>query len=179
MYKRQFFNRVSADLTSGLSRLDSSIREINAHERLRLFHDFFRVGKEQQFYFDLKDSMQKGHDFRDAIAPDSLRFQKNHYEMGDQVGRVLFLREYASYIKDSMITELTDYPRNMMISIDIVPVATDKAVNDMRKRIMAVETDITRWQQRQNANNNFTANIPYDLEQMRKEMCIRDRSLPL
>ncbi len=166
---RTFFNRVSADLTSGLSRLDSSIREINAHERLRLFHDFFRVGKEQQFYFDLKDSMQKGHDFHDAIAPDSLRFQKNHYEMGDQVGRVLFLREYASYIKDSMITELTDYPRNMMISIDIVPVATDKAVNDMRKRIMAVETDITRWQQRQNANNNFTANIPYDLEQMRKE----------
>ena len=68
-----------------------------------------------------------------------------------------------------MITELTDYPRNMMLSIDIVPVATDEAVNEMHKRIMAVETDITRWQQRQNANNNFTANIPYDLEQMRKE----------
>ena len=166
---RTFFNRVSADLTSGLSRLDSAIRDITINERLRLFHDFFRTGQEQHFRFDLKDAMQKGHDFKDSIAPDCLTFYKSYYEMGDQLGRVLFLREYASFIKDSMVTELTDYPRNMMLSIDIVPVATDEAVNEMHKRIMAVETDITRWQQRQNANNNFTANIPYDLEQMRKE----------
>ena len=62
-----------------------------------------------------------------------------------------------------------DYPRNMMLSIDIIPVAMDEAVSDIRKRIMSVESDITRWQQRQNQNNNFTANIPYDLEQMRSE----------
>ena len=68
-----------------------------------------------------------------------------------------------------MITELMDYPRNMMLSIDIIPVAMDEAVSDIRKRIMSVESDITRWQQRQNQNNNFTANIPYDLEQMRSE----------
>ena len=68
-----------------------------------------------------------------------------------------------------MITELTDYPRNMMLSIDIIPVAMDEAVSDIRKRIMSVESDITRWQQRQNQSNNFTANIPYDLEQMRSE----------
>lgn len=166
---RTFFNRVGADLTGGLARLDSGIRDITVNERLRLFHDFFRNGQEQNFYFDLKTTMRRGHDFKDAIAPDCLSFKKDHYEMGEQVGRVLFLREYASFIKDSMITELTDFPRNMMLSIDILPVATDEAVSEMQKRIMAVETDITRWQTRQNANNNFTANIPYDLEQMRKE----------
>ena len=56
-----------------------------------------------------------------------------------------------------------------MLSLDIIPVAMDEAVSDIRKRIMSVESDITRWQQRQNQNNNFTANIPYDLEQMRSE----------
>lgn len=50
-----------------------------------------------------------------------------------------------------------------------IPVAMDEAVSDIRKRIMSVESDITRWQQRQNQSNNFTANIPYDLEQMRSE----------
>ena len=166
---RTFFNRVGTDLTTGLSRLDSAIRDITIQERLRLFHDFFRCGEETAFRFDLKDTMRKGHDFKDSIAPECLTFRKDHYEMGDLVGRVLFLREYASYIKDSMITELMDYPRNMMLSIDIVPIATDEAVNDVQKRIMAVETDITRWQQRQNTHHNFSANIPYDLEQMRKE----------
>ena len=98
-----------------------------------------------------------------------LQFFHDHYAVDERVGRTLFLREYASFIKDTMITELMDYPRNMMLSIDIVPVATDEAVSEMHRRIMAVESDITRWQQRQNHHNNFSANIPYDLEQMRKE----------
>ena len=85
------------------------------------------------------------------------------------MGRTLFLREYASFISDEMITELMDYPRNMMLSIDIIPVAMDEAVSDIRKRIMSVESDITRWQQRQNQSNNFTANIPYGADAERNE----------
>ena len=113
--------------------------------------------------------------YKDGIFQVSGRFSKTwrffdvNYAVDERVGRTLFLREYASFIKDTMITELMDYPRNMMLSIDIVPVATDEAVAEMHRRIMAVESDITRWQQRQNRHNNFSANIPYDLEQMRKE----------
>ena len=166
---RAFFSRVGTDLTTGLSRMSSSVREITVNDRLRLLHDFYRPGEEQLFRFNLEDTIRKGHDFRDCIAPDCISFQKNHYELGDHVGRTLFLREYASFISDEMITELMDYPRNMMLSIDIIPVAMDEAVSDIRKRIMSVESDITRWQQRQNQNNNFTASIPYDLEQMRSE----------
>ena len=166
---RTFFARVGTDLTAGLGRMDSGIREITLNERLRLFHDFFRVGQESAFAFDLQTAQRRGHDFRDAIAPETLQFFHDHYAVDEHVGRTLFLREYASFIKDTMITELMDYPRNMMLSIDIVPVATDEAVSEMHRRIMAVESDITRWQQRQNHHNNFSANIPYDLEQMRKE----------
>ena len=166
---RTFFARVGTDLTAGLGRMDSGIRKITFNERLRLFHDFFRVGQESAFAFDLQTAQRRGHDFRDAIAPETLQFFHDHYAVDERVGRTLFLREYASFIKDTMITELMDYPRNMMLSIDIVPVATDEAVSEMHRRIMAVESDITRWQQRQNRHNNFSANIPYDLEQMRKE----------
>lgn len=166
---RTFFARVGTDLTAGLSRMDSGIREITLNELLRLFHDFFRVGQESAFAFDLQTAQRGGHDFRDTIAPETLQFVHDRYAVDERVGRTLFLREYASFIKDTMITELMDYPRNMMLSIDIVPVATDEAVSEMHRRIMAVESDITRWQQRQNHHNNFSANIPYDLEQMRKE----------
>ena len=166
---RAFFSRVGTDLTTGLSRMSSSVREITVNDRLRRLHDFYRPGEEQLFRFNLEDTMRRGHDFRDCIAPDCISFQKNHYELGNHVGRTLFLREYASFISDAMITELMDYPWNMMLSIDIIPVAMDETVSDIRKRIMSVESDITRWQQRQNQSNNFTANIPYDLEQMRSE----------
>ena len=124
--------------------MDSGIREITLNERLRLFHDFFRVGQESAFAFDLQTAQRRGHDFRDAIAPETLQFFHDHYAVDERVGRTLFLREYASFIKDTMITELMDYPRNMMLSIDIVPVATDEAVSEMHRRIMAVESSSGR-----------------------------------
>ena len=163
-----FFNRVGTDLTTSLSRLDSTIREINLNERLRLFHDFFRPGEEQEFHFDLNETMKRGHDFKDAIAPGCLSFKKSYFEMDNCFGRTLFLRDYASFIKDSMITELMDYPRNMMLSIDIVPIGMDDAIKLVDKVIMSVDSDANRWQQRQNAHNNFTATLPYQLEQMRQ-----------
>ena len=89
--------------------------------------------------------------------------------MGDRYGRAMFLKEYASYIKDSMINELTSLNRTMMLSIDVIPVPTDEAVREMQNRLLGVETNVTNWQRRQNSNNNFSAVVPYDLEQQRKE----------
>ena len=88
--------------------------------------------------------------------------------MGNRYGRVLFLREYASYIKDSMVAELTDLNRNLMMSIDVVPVPTDEAVREAESRLLGVETNITNWRRRQNSNNNFSATVPYDMEQTEK-----------
>lgn len=166
---RAYFRRVEGDLTKSFGRLDSGARAITNHDRLRILHDFFRPGEEQYFTFDKSETVRKGMDFRDLICPDSLTFKTGHFEMGDKVGRVLFLKDYASYLKDDMIADLCDFSRNLMLSIDILPIPTDEAVKEIQSRILAVETDVTRWQQKQNSNNNFSAVVPYELEQMRNE----------
>ena len=164
-----YFRRVDANLSKGFGRLDSGAKPLTTHDRLRILHDFFRPGEEQYFTFDQTAAIRRGLDFRDLICPDGLAFKAGHFEMGDKVGRVLFLKDYASYIKDEMIADLSDFPRNLMLSIDILPIPTHEAVREVQSRILGIETDITRWQQRQNDKNNFTASIPYELEQLRGE----------
>lgn len=166
---RAYFRRVDANLSKSFGRLDSGARPVSSHDRLRILHDFFRPGEEQYFTFDQTAAIRRGLDFKDLICPDGMRFRASYFEMGDKVGRVLFLKDYASYIKDSMISALSDFPRSLMLSIDILPIPTDEAVKEIQSRIMGIETDITRWQQRQNDKNNFTAAVPYDLEQLRGE----------
>ncbi len=166
---RVFFSRAVNDVRSKLNHLDSHCEELEAEARLRVLHDFYRPGEETEFAFDLQAAMQKGHSYKDVICPDSLEFKKDHFVMGDKYGRVLFLKEYASYIKDSMLNELCGLDRNLMLSIDIIPVPTDEAVREMQNRLLGVETNVTNWQRRQNSNNNFSAVVPYDLEQQRRE----------
>ena len=166
---RNYFARVGADLMGHFNRLGAKCTELDANDKLRIFHDFYRTGEEMAFSFDLSQTMRKGHDFKDVIAPDTFEFEKDHFRIGDRYGRVIFLREYAAYIKDSMVAELCELNRNMMLSIDVIPVPTDEAVREVENRLLGVETNITNWQRKQNQNNNFSAVIPYDLELQRKE----------
>ena len=166
---RTYFARVGADLISHFAALGSKCTELDASEKLRVLHDFYRQGEETAVHFDPQDMMKKGHDFKDYICPDSIEKNSDYLKLGDKYCRVLFLKDYASYIKDSMVTELTDFNRNMMLSIDVVPVPTDEAVREVENRLLGVETNITNWQRRQNANNNFSAVVPYDMELQRKE----------
>ena len=166
---RSYFARVEADLTAHFSALGSRCAPLSAEERLRLLHDFYRPGDAGAFHFDAADLARKGHDFRDLICPDFIEKHSDHIRLGDRYCRVLFLKDYAAYIKDRMVADLTDLNRDLMLSIDILPVPTDEAVREVENRLLGVETNITNWQRRQNANNNFSAVVPYDMELQRKE----------
>lgn len=167
---RAYFNRAGAEITARLKKLGSICVEMDTVERLRLLHDFYRVGEESNFDFDIKANRRRGHSFKDYIAPDSFEFEGDYFKIGDRFGRVLFLREYGTYIKDSILADLTALNRNIMLSVDIIPVPIDESVKEAESRLLGVETNITNWQRRQNSNNNFSATVPYDLEQQKNDI---------
>ena len=166
---RAYFTRVGAELSAKFAALGAKTTELDATERLRILHDFYRSGEEVYFRFDMQDMMKKGHDFRDYICPDSLEKHSDYLMLGGKYARVIYLKDYAAFISDQFVNKLTDQSRSMMLSIDIVPVATDEAVREVERKMLGVETNITNWQRRQNANNNFSAMVPYDMEQQRRE----------
>ena len=166
---RNYFTRASTDLMNHFNTLGSKCIELDAKERLRIAHDFYRTGEETLFHFDIHETMRKGHDFRDFICPDTAELQKDYFMIGNRYGRAIFLKEYASYINDDMVSELTDLNRNMMLSIDVIPIPMDEAVREAENRRLGVETNITNWQRKQNANNNWSSIIPYDMEQQRND----------
>ncbi|MCL2663877.1 MAG: ATP-binding protein [Oscillospiraceae bacterium] len=166
---RSFFSRVGTDMAAHLNRLGSRAIVLDAGKKLRLLHDFLRPGEESGYSFNLRDAVRKGHSFKDYICPDTFEFEKDHFVMGSKYGRVVFLRDYANFIKDNLLSKLCGFNRNMILSIDIIPIPTDEAVREVEKRVLGVETNITNWQRRQNSNNNFSAVVPYDMELQRKE----------
>lgn len=166
---RTYFNRATTEMTSHLSRLGSHCTELDANDKVKLLHDFYRTGNETSFDFNLKDSARKGHSFKDVLAPESIEVSPDHFKLGNRFGRALYLRDYASYIKDSFLTELTDVNRNLMFSIDVIPIPTDEAVREVENRLLGVETNITNWTRKQNQNLNYNVVVPYDMEQQRKE----------
>ncbi len=166
---RAYFSRVGAELQSHFAKLGSALHEVSADERLKGLYSFYRTGEESIYNFDIRDSARKGHSFKDYIGPDSIEVFDDYFMLGEKYGRVLFLRDYAAFINDELVTELTDIPRNLMLSIDIIPVPTEEAVREVENRMLGIETNAANWQRRQNAYNNFSAVLPYDMELQRRE----------
>ena len=166
---RTFFKRSGTELTARLSRLGCRCLELDGHERLKILHDFYRAGEEDHFEFSLKDSRKKGHSFKDYICPDGMELHHDHFKIGSRFGRVIFIKNVGAYLKDTLVAELTGLNQNMMLSIDVLPVPMEEAIKEAENRLLGVATNITNWQRKQNANNNFGAIVPYDMEQQLKE----------
>ena len=166
---RSYLHRSAASLEERLSDLNSRCRTLDLSKRLCLLHDFIRQGESSSFNFDIDNAMRSGISFKDCIVPDSFAFKSDHFQMGSKFARVLNLRIEATFIKDDFIKELCEINKDMILSIDIVTVPTDEAVREVQSKLLGTETNITNWQRRQNANQNFAAVVPYDMEQQRKE----------
>lgn len=166
---RAYFARVGADLTTHFTGLGSKCVALNAVQRLRILHDFYRPGDETAFEMNINKKARMGHDFRDYICPDTIERKDDYIKLGEKFVRVLFLKDYGNYISDDIIAELTDMNRNLMLSIDVLSVPTDEAIREVENKLLGVETNITNWQRKQNQNNNFSAVIPYDMELQRNK----------
>lgn len=182
---RSYFSRIGTELSSHFAKLGSKCIELNLEERLKILHDFYR-SDESEFNFDMKDNMRKGHSFKDLICPLAPEFKHKYFKLDDKYGRILYLSNYPRFIKDSIVSELCNLNKNMMYSMDLISIPTDEAVKEIERKLLGVNTNITNWQRRQNANNNFSAVIPYDMEMQREEckeflddLTIRDQRMML
>ena len=166
---RSFFTRVGEAFKSAFAKLGSELYELDEQEKIRIFFDFFHIGDEDDFHYDRMLYKRRKHTFKLALAPHSMEFHSDYFKMDGRYARVLYLKDYANFIKDSFISELTAIDRNMMVSIDADMIPKDKAVKQSQDRVFAIETNITNWQKKQNQNNNFSATVPYEMELQKEE----------
>lgn len=165
---KAYFSRIETEFSARLKKLGSKLIDFDVNDRLHILHDFYRIGEEENFEFDLNLANKRGHSYKDTICPDSIEFKRDYIRIDDKFVRVLYLRDYASGISDEFISKLTSINRNLMLSIDIEPVPAHKASNQVEKVLLGINTEITNWKRKQSSNGNYGADVPYDMA-VRKE----------
>lgn len=167
-----FFSRQFAQISQALAILSSRIQQLDAVERLRVFHDFYRQGEESAYNLDFKDLVRQGADVRDYICPDTYGTDNgspDHFMFGNKYGRALFLRTYASFIQDDIVTDLCNINRPCCLSIDLVAIPTDEAVNAAQNIKMRVEGNKIKYLRKAANKGMYGATITYDMQQQLEE----------
>lgn len=161
---KTYFNRVEGNLKNYFGRIGSDCRRLSTLERLKLFHDFYRPGEEAFFNVDLEDIKKRGHYVNNYICPWGMKFEDDYFKIGNKFGRVLFLSDYPSALEDSFIAEMTDLPKPLVLSIDLISKSPDEANRIISRIITNIEADIAKHTKKSNEAGNWNASIPPHLE---------------
>ncbi len=165
---RSYFKDMETSLSSRLSKLGSRCHAYNAEERLAIFHNFYRSSNEENYNLNFEEFSKGDSDIRDYIAPDSMEFFSDYMTINGKFVRPLFLRNYGTYISDTLVSELTSIDKKLMLSIDFVPIPADEGAREVDKVLLGIQTDKANYNRKQVENNNFGA-VNYDLEQREAE----------
>ena len=165
---RTFFDRVVHDVTSRLNHLDSTARNWTQWSACGCSTTSTAPGRRRSTTWICGSVCAAATPSRTPSAGQP-GIQEGPLRHGEQVwpGAV---PQGVCQLHQGLHDQRADRPKpKLMLSIDIIPVPTDEAVRELQNRLLGVETNVTNWQRRQNSNNNFSAIVPYDLEQQRKE----------
>lgn len=167
--KAAFIN-LEANMFKAFSELGSILTPLSGNERLKILHDFYRLGREEEFDFDIKRGKVTGTDFINEICNSRLKYFPDYYEDEGKCNRVLYLKKYPTYLSDGFFTELTSLPIRSITSIDVVPVPKDLTMKVLQKKYLGVENEILRQQRIRNKNNDFASDISYNIRMQKADL---------
>ena len=164
------FATIEATVHKAFGELGAEIIPLSGNERLKVLHDFYHLGDEGEFDFDIRHAKRVGADFRNDLCNGMVKYLPDHIEDEGKYSRALFIKKYPSSLSDRFLNEITSLPIHCITSIDIVPVPKDITTKVLQKKYLGIESDIIKQQRVRNKNNDFSSEISYAKRTEKKEI---------
>lgn len=167
---KNYFNTIEFSILQLFHRLGSGLVPLDAEERLRALHSFYRMGEEKAFSFDWDEYLKLRRDWRNDIINTSLREHKDYLEMEDgKCACALFVRRYANGLTDQFLNEITNMNFPLIYTMDVEPIDNAYAYKMIMKKYMANERSINREQEQKNENGDYSTNINYERRKQQRD----------
>ena len=164
------FATLEATINKAFGELGTDIVALSGNERIKVLHDFYHLGEEEGFSFDLKHARKVGADFRNDLCNGMLKYFPDHIEDEGKYIRAMFIKKYPSSLSDRFLNEITSLPVHSITSIDVVPIPKDLTTKTLQKKYLGIESDIIKQQRVRNKNNDFSTEISYAKRTEKKEI---------
>lgn len=164
------FATLEATLHKAFGELGAGIIPLTGNERLKVLYDYYHLGNEGQFEFNLKESKKVGSDFVNDLCNGMVKYFPEHFEDESKYCRALFIKKYPSSLSDRFLNEITSLPVHSITSIDVVPIPKDMTTKTLQKKYLGIESDIIKQQRVRNKNNDFSTEISYAKRTEKKEI---------
>ena len=128
------FATLEATIHKAFNELGTEIVPLTGNQRLKILHDFYHLGNEEEFDFDIKKAKKVGADFKNDLCNGMIKFFPDSFEDESKFCKALFIKKYPSSLSDRFLNEITSLPVHSITSIDVVPVPKDLTTKTLQKK---------------------------------------------
>ncbi len=164
------FATIEASIHKAFGELGAEIVPLSGNERIKVLYDYYHLGDENSFDFDIRDARKVGGDFRNDLCNGMIQFYADYFKDERKFCRALFIKKYPSSLSDRFLNEITSLPVHSITSIDVVPIPKDLTTKILQKKYLGIESDIIKQQRVRNRNNDFSSEISYNKRIEKKEI---------
>ena len=164
------FATIEASVHKAFGELGAEIVPLSGNERIKVLYDYYHLGDEGSFDFDIREARKVGADFRNDLCNGMIQFYPDYFKDEKKFCRALFIKKYPSSLSDRFLNEITSLPVHSITSIDVVPIPKDMTTKILQKKYLGIESDIIRQQRVRNKNNDFSSEISYNKRIEKKEI---------
>ena len=164
------FATIEASVHKAFGELGAEIVPLSGNERIKVLYDYYHLGDENSFDFDIREAKKVGADFRNDLCNGMIQFYPDYFKDEKKFCRALFIKKYPSSLSDRFLNEITSLPVHSITSIDVVPIPKDMITKILQKKYLGIESDIIKQQRVRNKNNDFSSEISYNKRIEKKEI---------
>lgn len=137
-------NDVENNFSKQFQSIDVPIVPQNGSQRLNIFNDLLRGNP--YLDVDYRDVALSGLTTKSFVAPSRIWFQREKMMLDHKYVKVMFVREYPSFLNDRLIKSLTDVGIELAIVINAKPKDIGQAIKEINTAEATVKMDMVKSQ---------------------------------
>lgn len=136
---RRRLDSIGKDIVRLFAEMNVKAFVLDGEQRLETLYRSLNPSSDERFIFDWGLKSRGGYSTKDFVAPMSMKFLKNKFEINDEHGTITSVDILAGELSDRMLCELLNCGQQMSISIHIKAFDQLKALKLIRGKLSDVE----------------------------------------
>ena len=135
---------IGSSLENQYAQMDIGFQELDGKERLDVFAELL-LGKHRLPYTYRDIALSELHS-KDFIAPSRLHFLENRLRINDEVAKVMYARNFPTFLTDRMIKNLTDIGEELAITVQAAPYEPAEFLKKINNADTTIKTEMIKAQ---------------------------------
>lgn len=179
------FKSLEGELNAAIKKITGNTTQpMSLEERLDVLCNIYNIGEDQKKLssmtydrygheiktFDIVSMAKMGLSTKDIIAPTSLSFKENYFEMGNMFGQVLYLHSLPTFLSTDIIADITSLPYNLLTSIHLYSLPQEDALKILKRRMTNINGNVVEAQKKASKNGYSPDILSPDLLKAKNEI---------